>query len=93
MAPARERKNMKRRMVTTVLLAITMSTSLLGSDIVIAEREVKIGGKYLLVPVSKTITPCAFKGHDKAMQQQLDVFVDGTIRITGFRKQEKYEWP
>ena len=54
-------------------------TLLQGTDRVIGEREVEIKGKYLLVPVSKTITTCAFRGHDKAMQEQLDVFVDGVL--------------
>jgi hypothetical protein len=49
------------------------------ASIEIGEREIEIKGKYLPVPVSKSVTACAFKGHDKAMQQQLDVFVDGVL--------------
>jgi len=55
------------------------ATLLQGADRVIGEREIEIKGKYLLVPVSKTITTCAFRGHDRAMQEQLDVFVDGVL--------------
>jgi len=60
-------------------LLLTTAVSLQAAELVIAEREIEIKGKYLLVPVSKRITPSAFKGEDVAMQQQLDVYVDGVL--------------
>lgn len=56
-----------------------VSLSLQAAEYVIKEREIEIKGRYLLIPVNKKITVQAFKGEDKAMQQQLDVFVDGVL--------------
>ena len=60
------------------LLAIA-PLSLQAAEFVIKEREIKVTGKYLLIPTNKKMTTQAFKGEAKAMQQQLDVYVDGVL--------------
>ena len=70
---------MKRKAATILWFVLGLSISLQAAEFVIKEREIEIKGRYLLVPVNKKITPQAFKGEDKAMQQQLDVFVDGVL--------------
>jgi fructan beta-fructosidase len=69
----------KRIAPTSILLLLVVAGSLLASDLLIAERDIKVTGKYLLLPISKNPGPCAFRGEAKAMQQQLDVRVDGTL--------------
>jgi len=70
---------MKRKTATILWFVLALSASLQGAEIVIGEQEIEIIGKYLLVPVNKKISAQAFKGEDKAMQQQLDVTVDGVL--------------
>lgn len=59
------------------LLSGAFATPLQAAELVVGEREIAVEGNYLLVPVSKKITPSAFKG--RALQEQLDVRVDGVL--------------
>ena len=65
--------------VTILLFVMTMSVFLQAADIVINEQEIEVKGKYLLLPINKKTSPCAFRGEATTMQQQLDVFVDGVL--------------
>lgn len=67
------------RLSAILLSFIVLSASIQAADIVVGERDVQINGNYLLLPISKTPGPHAFKSEAHAMQQQLDVYVDGVL--------------